>query len=128
MAARMHLTRDQAREEFERHKIKYRCLTRRDIELLHALCVIEVDRVNRAHETSISDSLRMSRKIAYHANDDCFVEAHLYVNASYFRKRQAISLEPNGFIGFAGWASDGNAQPFLRAFMRWCAILSGADR
>ena len=41
------------------------------------------------------------------------------VDGPYFMRREAISLEPSGFIGFAGWADSCNERPFLCAFARW---------
>lgn len=32
---------------------------------------------------------------------------------------EGVSFNRDGFIGFAGWASDENVQPVLRAFKRW---------
>lgn len=42
--------------------------------------------------------------------------------AWYFKghhARQAVTFEPGGWIGFAGWADDTNIQPVIRAFMTW---------
>jgi hypothetical protein len=40
--------------------------------------------------------------------------------ANYFpESRQALTFEPNGFIGFAGWADDKNVQPILDGFADW---------
>lgn len=38
-------------------------------------------------------------------------------------RREAVSFNQDGFIGFAGWASTENAQPFYRGFMRWLEFL-----
>ena len=43
----------------------------------------------------------------------------LMVDGSYFKRREAISFNDGGFIGFAGWADKYNVQPFLKAFDRW---------
>lgn len=45
--------------------------------------------------------------------------AKIEVNGSYFNGREAITFNENGFIGFAGWASDGNVKPFAIAFEKW---------
>ena len=52
-------------------------------------------------------------------------DAYLYMKGAYFSERECISFNLDGFIGFAGWASNGNVQPILRAFIRWCDILVG---
>ena len=46
-------------------------------------------------------------------------ECYLYCNGTYFKKREAISFNRDGFIGFAGWASSGNSEPFTEAFKHW---------
>lgn len=45
--------------------------------------------------------------------------AAIRCKASYFDDREAITFNPDGFIGFAGWASDGNVQPILQGFAAW---------
>lgn len=30
----------------------------------------------------------------------------------------------DGFIGFAGWADQGNVNPLLRAFLKWCDMIA----
>lgn len=44
---------------------------------------------------------------------------HILVDGPYFTRREAISLEPSGYFGFAGWADSRNERPFLVAFARW---------
>ncbi|PLR99541.1 hypothetical protein [Bacillus sp. T33-2] len=45
--------------------------------------------------------------------------AAIKVNGSYFDGREGITFNENGFIGFAGWASDYNVKPFVNAFVKW---------
>jgi hypothetical protein len=45
--------------------------------------------------------------------------AAIKVNGSYFEGREGITFSENGFIGFAGWASDYNVKPFVNAFVKW---------
>lgn len=45
--------------------------------------------------------------------------ALLYVDGDYFKEREAISFNKDGFIGFAGWASGYNLTPFINAFEKW---------
>ncbi|MCS0459491.1 hypothetical protein [Rhizobium favelukesii] len=46
----------------------------------------------------------------------------------YFNKREAVSFNPDGFIGFAGWADENNVQPILTAFCRWVAEMTSEKR
>ena len=52
--------------------------------------------------------------------DGSIQEFYIHCKGTWFDKREAISFNKDGFIGFAGWASDKNALPFTEAFVRWC--------
>jgi hypothetical protein len=45
--------------------------------------------------------------------------AYIRCDGAYFRGREAVSLNPDGFIGIAGWADDKNVKPFCIAFKAW---------
>ena len=45
--------------------------------------------------------------------------AALTCSAYYFDKREAVTFGRNGFIGFGGWADDGNVAPILSGFQEW---------
>jgi len=47
------------------------------------------------------------------------IEAYIKVNGAYFKKRECISFNKDGFIGFAGWADSGNLSPITNAFCKW---------
>lgn len=44
----------------------------------------------------------------------------LHVSAHYFTRREAVTFNGDGFIGFCGWSSSENAQPIYAAFIEWC--------
>lgn len=50
----------------------------------------------------------------------CIISAFIRCNAYYFKGREAISFNSDGFIGFAGWADTTNTKPFTVTFMQWC--------
>lgn len=52
------------------------------------------------------------------------ISCYLYVNSHYFTQREAIRFYPGGLIDFAGWADQGNKNPILRAFLKWCDHLT----
>lgn len=54
--------------------------------------------------------------------------AYLRVSGFYFQGREAVSFNPDGYVGFAGWADDTSVQPFLRAFIRWLVDWMGCER
>lgn len=64
--------------------------------------------------------MKLSNKEIIKENDGKLVEAYFEVDGPYFKKREAISFNKDGFIGFAGWASSNNSIPFLEAFTKWC--------
>lgn len=45
--------------------------------------------------------------------------ADLKCKSHYFEKRQCVTFEGNGFVGFAGWSDEHNVQPILSAFANW---------
>lgn len=47
--------------------------------------------------------------------EKCFIE----VLCDNYSRREAISFNPDGFIGFAGWASTYNTDLFVNAFVEW---------
>lgn len=51
-------------------------------------------------------------------------ECYLYMNSHYFTRRECISFNKDGFIGFAGWADQRNTNPIIDAFIKWCDVLA----
>ena len=115
------LTRDDAREIFENYGLNYRMIHRWDLHLLMAYLGQEFEQ-ERKTDTVIYPKLR--NKIVFKRTCGTLQYAYLYVDGSYFKKREAVSFNEGGFIGFAGWASDRNVQPILRAFVRWCSDMA----
>ena len=48
-------------------------------------------------------------------------KGHPYMTCSshYFNKREAVSFNSDGFIGFAGWASTNNVIPIRQGVLNW---------
>lgn len=61
--------------------------------------------------------MRLSKIVHFESE---YSTIYLYVNGSYFKRRECISFNRDGFIGFAGWADSNNVQPILKAFNQWC--------
>jgi hypothetical protein len=53
-------------------------------------------------------------------NVECFF---LRVNGPYFDDRECVSFNPDGFVGFAGWADSWNTAPVLEGFVKALAII-----
>ncbi|MCW3783566.1 hypothetical protein [Defluviimonas salinarum] len=54
------------------------------------------------------------------------IAAEIYCRAYYFDRREAVTFNRDGFIGFAGWADEKNVQPILSAFRAWVDELKSA--
>ena len=47
------------------------------------------------------------------------------VKAYYFKDRQGVTFDFDGFVGIAGWADCINVQPILRALIAWVEEVTG---
>ena len=117
-------TNDEARDYFKKRGLSYDHITEGDILTLVIMLNQEIKNSNKLRETSMG-TLTLSKKMDFvqtpkHTMKKCF----LYVNSHYFTQRECISFNQDGFIGFCGWADQGNTNPILRAFLRWCDTLS----
>lgn len=119
-------TNEEARQYFRDKGLSYHDITEGDILSLLMLLNREIKKSNKAGETSVS-TMHMSSKIDMKKRTNgTIIKCFLYINSHYFTRREAISFNEDGFIGFAGWADQGNTNPLLRAFLRWCDDLAAA--
>lgn len=68
------------------------------------------------------DVVRLGRMLSR-----CIVRASLTVDGSYFKGREAFTMNGDGFFGIAGWADSRNTSPFAAAVVRWVELLEGSD-
>lgn len=120
-------TTNDAREYFKSKGLTYDSISEGDILILSMMLEKELKKSNKAGETSVS-TITLSKKVDMKKKANghimyCF----LYVNSHYFERREAISFNRDGFIGFAGWADQGNTNPLLRAFLKWCDYLAEGE-
>ena len=119
-------TNEEARQYFRDKGLTYDDITEGDILSLLMLLNREIKKSNKVGETSVS-TMHMSSKIAMKKRTNgTIIKCFLYINSHYFTRREAISFNEDGYIGFAGWADQGNTNPLLRAFLRWCDDLAEA--
>lgn len=112
-------TGENARKYFEECGLTYKDIESEDITELAMLVRDELKKSNESGETS--SEMRLNKKIdIFEAEDSGIRGAFLYMDSHYFKEREAISFNGDGFIGFAGWADIGNRNPIMRAFMIWC--------
>lgn len=110
-----------ARKNFNKH-FTYKDISRADIEKLQELVNNEIEIAVK--EDIALESMVMHPKIRTKFINKKLKHAYLYVDAHYFTKRECISFNPDGFIGFAGWAGDKNRMPILKGFNNWCEYLN----
>ena len=111
---------EEARQYFKNKGLTYGSITEGDILTLSMLLNKHIKNANKECETSMG-SMYLSKKIDLkRKTNGTLVHCYLYVNSHYFARRECISFNPDGFIGFAGWADQGNTNPILRAFIEWC--------
>lgn len=112
-------TKEEAREYFKNAGLTYKDITEGDILTLIMLLNREIKKSNKMGETSVN-TMTLSRKIDLKKRSNgTIISCFLYVNSHYFERRECISFNVDGFIGFCGWADVGNSNPILRAFREW---------
>ncbi len=117
-------TTNEAREFFKNRGLSYDSIHEGDILILCMMLQKELKKSNKTGETSVttmtlSKSVDMKKK-----SNGSITECYIYMNSHYFTRRECISFNRDGFIGFAGWADQGNTNPILRAFLEWCNYLA----
>lgn len=114
----------EARDYFARKGLTYDDITEGDILVLIMLLNKHIKKANKENETSVS-TMRLSEKVDIkRKSNGAIITCFIYMNSHYFTRRECISFNRDGFIGFAGWADQGNTNPILRAFLEWCDYLA----
>lgn len=111
-------TNDEARAYFKELGLSYEKIYEADIWNLLAFVSGELANIDNSKGVLPMKIVIKSVKI----DADCggLNSAFFEVSGPYFDQREGISFNRDGFIGFAGWASTNNLQPFVRGFMHWC--------
>ncbi len=114
----------EARDYFARKGLTYDDITEGDILVLIMLLNKYIKKANKENETSVS-TMRLSEKVDIkRKSNGAIITCFIYMNSHYFTRRECISFNRDGFIGFAEWADQGNTNPILRAFLEWCDYLA----
>ena len=112
------------RDKFTRLGLTYDDITEGEILALVMLLNREIRKSNKSGETSVNTTRLSSKMIIKHKPNGKISECYLFMNSHYYTQRECISFNRDGFIGFAGWADDGNTNPIRRAFLEWCDKLA----
>ena len=114
------LTRDQARAAFNQSGLTYIVLTQQSVQRLRSLINQQMARAGL-----MMDSFRCHQRGIVRERTGGQRWAEIRCKSFYFERREAVSFNPDGFIGFAGWAADDNVQPILAGFMAWVDEMKG---
>lgn len=108
-------TANEAREAFESSGLDYSDISLKDLAHLRDLINQEL-----SGHTPLRGSMICQTKIKSDFSDDGEMRsAFIFCDGFYFSKREAVSFNSDGFIGFAGWASTTNLHPITRGFIAW---------
>lgn len=114
---------ESARQYFKDKGLTYDDITEGDICTLVMLLNKHIKQANKDGITSVN-TIRMSEKIdSKYKTNGCLISCYLYVNSHYFTRRECISFNKDGFIGFCGWAEGKNHYPIIDAFREWCDLV-----
>lgn len=118
------LNSETAREYFKNKNLSYKDITEGDICTLVMLLNKSIKLACKNHQMSV-DSMRMSQRIkSKFTTNGKLIECYLFMNSHYFRQRECISFNKDGFIGFCGWADGSNSKPIINSFIEWCNSLA----
>lgn len=114
---------EDCRKRFKEYGLTYDDVTDGDILMLVMLLSREIKKSVSSGEMS-TDTMRLSdKRIIKHKSNGTITECYLFMNSHYFTRRECISFNKDGFIGFAGWSDEGNLNPIRRAFLEWCDLI-----
>lgn len=111
------------REDFKSTGLTYDDVTKADIDVLIDL----INQYGAAHKNMKMTVARVLKKDFSFRADGSIIKGYIKVKGPYFDKREAISFNEGGFIGFAGWADKYNIQPFVHAFDGWLKLKQKGD-
>lgn len=115
------MTRDDARHAFAASGLSYDDLTQANLRRLISL--IDAD----MKESGLMEGFRMRRKCKL-VEIGGQKSAALRCKAFYFDDREAVTFNPDGFVGFGGWADDENIRPILSGFTAWVREMAAVKR
>ena len=113
---------EKARNLFKDKGLSYQLINKQSIESLFDYIKNELPLVEEC-EFPMQLEKVLFKDFKYDSKGN-LIKGYIKVKGSYFSKREAISFNENGFIGFAGWADRNNVKPFTTAFTNWIDTLT----
>ncbi|KXF91559.1 hypothetical protein [Phaeobacter inhibens] len=106
------MTRDEARARWAASGLTYEVLTTENIKGLRdrLSAALKPSGLIKGYRANPTPKLKVSAGRPW---------VQITCAAYYFSRREAVTFNPDGFVGFAGWADDHNVQPILTAFCSW---------
>jgi len=104
------------REKFKEHGFCYETLDEEHIQMLRIFISKEIKTFDSDLRLNLSSQRKKDIKVLKRSG---LQYAFIQVDGHYFSRREAITFNSDGFIGFAGWACDYNITPFVSAFDKW---------
>jgi hypothetical protein len=95
-----------------RNNIGYHTIFRQDLEMLSSFLEIELAKHNGV-------AMKISGSPRSRISGDGLFYAVFEVDSGYFKHREAISFQENGFVSITPWADEVNLVPFVNAMARW---------
>jgi hypothetical protein len=113
-------TTQQARDYFKNAGLSYADMTPQMFFDLVEIVKEELPNNDYCLEMHVHQKTKKNNTTYNYDSKGFLKNAFIKVDGPYFKAREAISFNQNGFIGFAGWASGVNTEPFIDAFVKWC--------
>jgi hypothetical protein len=118
------MNNDEARQYFKDKGLTYDVLSVDTIDLLAHMLQAEILKMRKESPDCILTRINTPKYTKAQNSGNKFEWFELTVQGTYFGKREAITFNRDGFIGFAGWASTINTKPFIDGFVKWCDELA----
>ncbi|MBU3145748.1 hypothetical protein [Clostridium sp. CF012] len=121
------MNNDEAREIFKKLGLSYEKISQLHVRMLSNM--VEAELITYLASGDFHAAQMNMRVSAAKVKDSKFEKGKLQycymkVDGSYFKGREAISFNKDGFIGFGGELSSVNTEPILKAFWKWCNMLT----
>jgi hypothetical protein len=113
------VTNDEARKYFADAGLSYSDITSGDICSLVMLLNKHIKAACKQGITTIKGMCTNQKITSKYWTNGTIVHCYITMRGEYFSNRECISFNPDGFIGFAGWADTKNTDPIIAAFCEW---------
>lgn len=118
-------TSQKARDYFKISGLTYKGVGEEELNILREMIGIELTKFLKEGDNHAQRiKMKVSRLFSHDVDTDKgLVNGFIFVDGANFKRREAISFNRDGFIGFVGWAGTANAIPFYKAFKKWCDLM-----